>query len=152
MQKEPTLKNRMKAIITFLLVTILFWYFFYIGIKELILPITNKLNIIVFNKSSMYMFGVGLCFFSFTFFFIYSFIKGKEFNTKWSNYMLLISFLSIFILPQIISYYVHEYIEKINYIVCKDESVIEIKYTQYVFAKDEKDCKTYENNFIRKNF
>ena len=126
MQKEPTLKNRMKVIITFLLVTILFWYFFYIGIKELILPITNKLNIIVFNKSSMYMFGVGLCFFSFTFFFIYSFIKGKEFNTKWSNYMLLISFLSIFILPQIISYYVHEYIEKINYIVCKDESVIEI--------------------------
>lgn len=106
--------------------------------------ISNNLNIIVFNKSSMYMFGVGLGFFSFLFFIIYKIVKEKDFNAKYGNYILLISLISIFVFPQIISYYVHKHIEKINYIECTEESTFKAKYTEYIFAKDKKACKTYK--------
>ena len=92
----------------------------------------------------MYLFGVGLVFFSFSFLVIYKVAKGKDFNAKYGNYILLISLISIFIFPQIISYYVHKHIEKINYIECTEESTFKAKYTEYIFAKDKKACKTYK--------
>jgi len=141
--KEPTLLQKILAILFFLLFFLLMFYSFYDGISLLLNGIINNESVIVFGKTEMYFLGGTIFSINMLILMIYICIKNKEFYPKYQKYIFLVPLFIMFIFPHIISIAVHQYIKSINYIECEKQSVYKVKYIKIVFAKDEASCTTY---------
>ncbi|PHR72664.1 MAG: hypothetical protein COA66_05255 [Arcobacter sp.] len=141
--KEPTLLQKIWALILFSLFLLLTFYMFFDAIVLLSKGIVNNENILVFMKTRMYFLGGVIFSINMLIMIIYLCIRNKQFYPQYQKYMFLVPLFIMFIFPHIISIAVHQYSKSINYIECEKESIYEFKYTKIVFAKDEASCKTY---------
>jgi hypothetical protein len=144
--KELSLTFKISGVLLFLLFAIVAFYWFYIYLALLFEGIFYHQDIIVFNKSAMYMLGVGIFCFLVTISLFKAYITNKRIpDTKIYAYgVFYIPLLLMITLPHIISFFVHQHIDKINYIECREQSTIKIKYTEIVFAKDLGACTQYK--------
>ncbi len=120
---------------------IVFGYYAFLLFENII----SQSDFIVFNKGSMYMFGVGLSSGLLTYFFIYEILKKKisaSFNKK-STYIGLVFIGSIFIFPQLADYWIHKYINHIGYAYCPEQSYRWLHAQNLVFASDENICGSF---------
>ena len=144
--EEHSNRRKIFEIIFTLFLSMLFFWLFYNVIVLLYKGIFFKHEIIVFKKSSMYLFGGGIFCAFLTFFGIKYFANNKAMadNKKDFYIMFIVPIAISVIIPQIISFYVHTHIENIHFIKCEKESETGFRYTKYVFAKDLKTCTKYE--------
>ena len=146
MEENRSKSKKTLELIVLLLLAFMGFYLFCEDIVLLYKGIFFKHDIIIFVKTSMYLLGLGIFATPLTFFSIKYFNNNKRIeDTKRNIYIIFVfPMIIMFILPQIISFYVHTHIENIHFIECEKESVSKFRYTEYVFAKDIKTCTKYE--------
>ena len=147
MQPNPSLTARIfGALICFLVCAGLFFELYKESFK-LTDGIYNHLDVLVFDKSAMYLLGGGIFFLNIFASFIYSFVTGVKNtkNTKKNNILIfIVPFIIAFVLPHIVHGYVKSYINENSYVYCQDQSVVKFRFTKYIYAKDLNTCKTYK--------
>ena len=147
MQPNPSLLIKISGVLFFLLFTTLCIGGFSIYGLKLLDGIINNLDILVFDKSAMYLLGVGILFLNMLIMILYLTITGKhllEDNKKNNVLFLLVPLIIAFVFPHIVHGYVKSYVNENSYVYCQDQSVVKFRLTKYIYAKDLNTCKTYK--------
>ena len=147
MQEKPSLLMIIFGVLVCLSLCVFGFFSFYTESSRLIDGIYNHLDILVFNKGSMHFLGGGIFCLNILVASFYFFITGKQLlkSTKINNIVIFIApLLIMLIFPHIVHGYVKSYINENSYVYCQDQSVVEYRYTKYIYAKDLNTCKTYK--------
>ena len=147
MQEKPSLLVKIFGVLFILLLTVTFLFGFYTESSILIDGIYNHLDIIVFDKSAMYLLGGGvLCFNSFIMFSYLSVTNKQPLEDNKRNVIIvfIVPMIIMFVFPHIVHGYVKSYVNENSYVYCQDQSVVKFRYTKYIYAKDLNTCKTYK--------
>ena len=147
MQEKPSLLVKIFGVLFILFLTVTFLFFFYESAVKLIDGIYNHLDILVFNKGSMYLLGGGiLCLNSFIMFSYLSVTNKQPLEDNKRNVIIvfIVPFIIAFVFPHIVHGYVKSYVNENSYVYCQDQSVVKFRYTKYIYAKDLNTCKTYK--------
>jgi len=135
------------ANIILLSISIIGGYFFIHDILLLKSSILNKEMLIIFDKGTSYLLGASIGAMLLVVFGIFAYYFNDRYDSlqlnKVFSYLAITSLVILLVFPQLLSFFVHNHVEKIAYIKCKEQSDSGLKFSTYVFAKDEKTCKTY---------
>lgn len=96
-------------------------------------------EIFVFEKSSFYLFGVGIGLLVYPFAIIYKYVFRLTVSHLMETYLSRIMIGSVilaFMLPQAMHFYIDSYTEKNNYQICRDESHRWLHVVTIVYAKE----------------
>lgn len=129
--------------ISFLLISIGSFYFVGSASHELFQAITNKEDIVVFNKAFLYLSGSALIFLLFPILIIYKNIFKLDISNKSEfklNIFLLFSVVLTFAVPHLTHAYVNIFVEENDYQLCKGKSERALYVTTLTYSKPGK-CK-----------
>ncbi len=144
---ERSLSKKILGIAFFIVISISALYWFFHVIQQLTSDLLKQTDLIVFDKGAMYLLGVGGGIGVLTVFLIADAMKKElshEVHKRATRILLLILGLT-FVLPQVMDFGVHRYIERINYVHCEDQSHQWFHAHTYVFATDLTTCTTYRS-------
>ena len=147
MQEKPSLLVKIFSILFTLVFTVGLFFMFYVDAAKITNGIYNHLDILVFNKGSMYLLGGGiLCLNSFIMFSYLSVTNKQPLEDNKRNVIIvfIVPFIIAFVFPHIVHGYVKSYVNENSYVYCQDQSVVKFRYTKYIYAKDLNTCKTYK--------
>ncbi len=116
-------------------------------LHQLVIDILVQADLIVFEKGAMYFLGCGLGIGGGVVLLVAD-VMRKELSQQAHKKVarLLIFFFGLaFVLPQVMDFGVHRYIERINYVHCEDQSHQWFHARTYVFATDLTTCTTYRS-------
>lgn len=143
-QTEQTSTFKLSVItVSFLLISIGSFYLAGSALYELFQAITNKDNVIVFNKAFLYSSGSALVFLLFPILIIYKNVFKLDISNKTEfklNMFLLFSVVLTFAVPHLTHAYVNIFVEENNYLLCKGKSDRALYVTTLTYSKTDK-CK-----------
>ena len=147
MRSNPSLLIKISGVLFFLIFALGAFFGFYTESSRLIDGIYNHLDIIIFDKSAMYILGGGI--FCLNMFMMSSYLaitnkQPLEDNKRNVIIVFIVPMIIMFVFPHIVHGYVKSYVNENSYVYCQDQSVVEYRFTKYIYAKDLNTCKTYK--------